>query len=165
MFFVHNLERELFLHPSFFDAHAQQNIRDKLHMDMEGKIIGEMMVVTIIEIDEISEPKLVPGTGMARYDVSYRAIVWRPFKGEVVDGMVSSVLANGFFVDVGGLNVFVSKAVSACPGLEMSLRSGGDRARTAQDRSRNFVSGPVLQCGFIDSACALDDPAESQVQC
>jgi DNA-directed RNA polymerase II subunit RPB7 len=111
MFFVHNLERELFLHPSFFDAHAEQNIRDKLHMDMEGKIIGEMMVVTIIEIDEISEPKLVPGTGMARYDVSYRAIVWRPFKGEVVDGMVSSVLANGFFVDVGGLNVFVSKAV------------------------------------------------------
>lgn len=112
MFFVHHLERELFLHPSFFDAHAEQNIRDKLHMDMEGKIIGEMMVVTIIEIDEISEPKLVPGTGMARYDVSYRAIVWRPFKGEVVDGMVSSVLANGFFVDVGGLNVFVSKAVS-----------------------------------------------------
>ena len=82
-------------------------------MDMEGKIIGEMMVVTIIEIDEISEPKLVPGTGMAKYDVSYRAIVWRPFKGEVVDGMVSSVLANGFFVDVGGLNVFVSKAVCA----------------------------------------------------
>lgn len=113
MFFVHNLERELFLHPSFFDGHAEQNIRDKLHMDMEGKIIGEMMVVTIIEIDEISEPKLVPGTGMAKYDVSYRAIVWRPFKGEVVDGMVSSVLANGFFVDVGGLNVFVSKAVCA----------------------------------------------------
>jgi DNA-directed RNA polymerase II subunit RPB7 len=42
----------------------------------------------------------------------FQAVVWRPFKGEVCDGMVSSVVSNGFFVDVGPLNVFVSKAVS-----------------------------------------------------
>ena len=57
-------------------------------------------------------PKIIPGSGYAQYNVSYRAIVWRPFRGEVVDGMVSSVVNNGFFVDVGGLSVFVSKAVS-----------------------------------------------------
>ena len=69
------------------------------------------MIVAVLSIDDISEPKIVPGTGFAQYNVGYRAIVWRPFKGEVVDGMVSSVVANGFFVDVGGLSVFVSKAV------------------------------------------------------
>lgn len=61
---------------------------------------------------EISEPKVAPGTGMAMYTISYRAVVWQPFRGEVVDGEVSQVVANGFFVDVGALGVFVSKAVS-----------------------------------------------------
>ena len=69
------------------------------------------MIVAVLNIDEISEPKIVPGTGFAQYNVGYRAIVWRPFKGEVVDGAVQSVVSNGFFVDVGGLSVFVSKAV------------------------------------------------------
>ena len=69
------------------------------------------MIVAVLSIDEISEPKIVPGTGFAQYNVGYRAIVWRPFKGEVVDGLVQSVVSNGFFVDVGGLSVFVSKAV------------------------------------------------------
>ena len=112
MFFVHQLERELTLHPSFFDSAAQEKIIEKLHADMEGTITGTMMIITIISVDEISEPKLMPGTGLAQYNLSYRAIVWRPYRGEVVDGLVSSVVNNGFFVDVAGINVFVSKAVS-----------------------------------------------------
>jgi DNA-directed RNA polymerase II subunit RPB7 len=71
-----------------------------------------MMIVRIIGIQEISEPTVMPGTGMAMYTISYRAVVWQPFRGEVVDGEVSQVVPNGFFVDVGALGVFVSKAVS-----------------------------------------------------
>ena len=43
--------------------------------------------------------------------------MWQPFRGEVVDGEVSQVVNNGFFVDVGGLSVFVSKAVSVETGF------------------------------------------------
>ena len=34
---------------------------------------------------------------------------WKPFKGEVVDAVVSSVNSMGFFADVGPLSVFISK--------------------------------------------------------
>lgn len=111
MFFVAHRVRECTLHPSFFNSGADAQVRQRLYEDMEGKVEGTEMIVQIIEIDEISEPVLVPGTGMAKYTLSYRAIVWRPFRGEVVDGMVTSVVNNGFFVDVGALSVFVSKAV------------------------------------------------------
>ena len=113
MFFVKELERRIELHPSFFSSDAEMYIKDKLHADVEGTNTGVYLVIAVIEVDEISEPKIVPGTGFAQYDVSFRAIVWRPFRGEVVDGLVSSVVNNGFFVDVGGLSVFVSKAVSS----------------------------------------------------
>lgn len=71
---------------------------------------------------------------MAEFIVRYRAIVYRPFKGETVDGVVGNVnkvrpvLAcprplrklnvlyhpqqMGFFAEVGPLNVFVSSHVS-----------------------------------------------------
>lgn len=113
MFFVKELEYRIQLHPSFFTTHAPEYILDQLYHDREGSNTGTMMIIAIIDVVDISEPKIVPGAGFAQYDVSYRAIVWRPFRGEVVDGMVSSVVNNGFFVDVGGLSVFVSKAVRA----------------------------------------------------
>ncbi|KXL46965.1 hypothetical protein M433DRAFT_87331 [Acidomyces richmondensis BFW] len=111
MFFVKELEYRVTLHPSFFNQGAPQAVIEKLYTDREGKNLGTMMIVAIIDVTDVSEPKIVPGTGFADYDISYRAIVWRPFKGEVVDGLVSSVVHNGFFVDVGGLSVFVSKAM------------------------------------------------------
>jgi len=112
MFFVKDLEHRIDLHPSFFTSSAESYIRTRLYQEMEGTNTGTQIIVAVISIDEISEPKIAPGTGFAQFQVGFRAIVWRPFRGEVVDGLVGSVLHGGFFVDVGGLSVFVSKAVS-----------------------------------------------------
>lgn len=42
-------------------------------------------------IKEVSKGIIQPGTGMAEFVVTYRAIVLKPFKGEVVDGVVGVV--------------------------------------------------------------------------
>lgn len=106
------MEERIPLHPSYFSSEAPDSIRELLYKKKEGTNTGTMMIVRIIGIQEISEPKVMPGTGMAMYTISYRAVVWQPFRGEVVDGEVSQVVPNGFFVDVGALGVFISKAVS-----------------------------------------------------
>ncbi|EMC93119.1 hypothetical protein BAUCODRAFT_228826 [Baudoinia panamericana UAMH 10762] len=120
MFFVKTLEHRLTLHPSYFSAQSQAYIEEQLYREQEGKNTGTMLIIAIIDIEDVSEPKVVPGSGLAQYDVSFRAIVWRPFRGEVVDGLVSSVISGGFFVDVGGLAVFVSKALIP-PQLKFSV--------------------------------------------
>nr|POF12727.1 dna-directed rna polymerase ii subunit rpb7 [Quercus suber] len=111
MFFVKQLEHRIDLHPSFLGGQALDYVMTRLYEEVEGQNMGIMMIISIIDIADISEPKIVPGTGEAQYDISYRAIIFRPFRGEVVDGLVSSVVSNGFFVDVAGLSVFVSKAM------------------------------------------------------
>ncbi|KAK0961538.1 DNA-directed RNA polymerase II subunit [Friedmanniomyces endolithicus] len=88
MFFVKLLQDTLPLHPSYFGAASQQYITDLLYARNEGKNTGTMMIIAIIDIDDISEAKIMPGTGMAMFDISYRAIIWRPFRGEVVDGLM-----------------------------------------------------------------------------
>jgi DNA-directed RNA polymerase II subunit RPB7 len=40
--------------------------------------------VCILDAFEISDGKVLPGSGHAEYIVHYKAIVWRPYKGEVV---------------------------------------------------------------------------------
>ena len=48
------------------------------------------------------------GTGAARFNTSFEALVFRPFPGEVVDAVVTSVNKIGFFAEVGPLLIFVS---------------------------------------------------------
>jgi hypothetical protein len=83
MFFVHEMEERIPLHPSYFSSEAPDSIRELLYKKKEGTNTGTMMIVRIIGIQEISEPKVMPGTGMAMYTISYRAVVWQPFRGEV----------------------------------------------------------------------------------
>merc|ERR1719231_1743322 len=51
----------------------------------------------------------VAGGGLATFPMRFNAIVFRPFKGEVFDAVVTQVNKLGFFAQVGPLQIFVSK--------------------------------------------------------
>ena len=112
MFFLHEIERVTNLHPSYFDKDTHKYIQETLYSDVEGTNTGNYYIVCVVNVVDISEPRVLPGSSYAEFTITFQAVVWRPFKGEVCDGMVSTVVANGFFVDVGPLSVFVSKSVS-----------------------------------------------------
>lgn len=92
----------------------EQMLRNKLIQDVEGTCTGQfgyiICVMDGMPID-MGKGRIVPGDGSAEFEVKYTAIVWRPFKGEVVDGVVSNVQQLGLFVDVGPLTVFISHHV------------------------------------------------------
>lgn len=50
-----------------------------------------------------------PGRGYVVYPVEYKAIVFRPFKGEVLDATVSQVNKIGLRCEIGPLECFVSR--------------------------------------------------------
>ncbi|KAG7878530.1 hypothetical protein KL925_004431 [Ogataea polymorpha] len=113
MFFIKDLSLNLTLHPSYFGPQMNQYLQQKLLTDVEGTCTGQfgyiICVLDSMSID-VGKGKIVPGQqGYAEFEVKYRAVVWKPFKGEVVDAIVSSVNNMGFFADVGPLSVFISK--------------------------------------------------------
>ncbi|KAJ1928361.1 DNA-directed RNA polymerase II subunit [Tieghemiomyces parasiticus] len=84
-------------------------VKTKLYQDVEGTCSGRYgYVITVVEVLKVGKGKLIPGLGSAEFDVEYQAIVFKPFKFEVLDGVVKNVSKMGFFVDVGPLVVFVS---------------------------------------------------------
>jgi len=109
MFFAKELKHTINLHPSYFGPQTDVYLRNKLHSDVEGTCSGRLgYIIAVLGILEIGKGTIQPGTGMAEFIVQYRAIVYRPFKGETVDGVVGNVNKMGFFAEVGPLTVFVS---------------------------------------------------------
>ena len=45
------------------------------------------------------------------FKVKFEALVFRPFKGEILDGMVTDVTGDGIFIESGPLKSFISKQV------------------------------------------------------
>ena len=48
-------------------------------------------VIAVTTIDTIGSGLIQPGAGFVVYPVKYKAIVFRPFKGEVLDAVVTQV--------------------------------------------------------------------------
>ncbi|KEZ44466.1 hypothetical protein SAPIO_CDS3475 [Scedosporium apiospermum] len=108
MFFLYNMERRVTLHPSYFGRNMKELVTTKLVQDVEGTCAGDYYIIVIMDAFDISEGRVLPGTGLAEFTVGYRAVVWRPFKGETVDAVVVSVNHQGFFANAGPLKLFVS---------------------------------------------------------
>jgi hypothetical protein len=84
MFFLKELEKTIQLHPSYFGPLIRSHIHRELLQKEEGSSTGKYTIVCILDAFDISDGKVLPGSGHAEYIVHYKAIVWRPYKGEVV---------------------------------------------------------------------------------
>ena len=84
MFFLYDLERTITLHPSFFGPRVNEYLKNRLMEDVEGTCTGQYYIICVMDAHDISEGRVVPGSAVAEYTVHYRAVVWRPFKGETV---------------------------------------------------------------------------------
>lgn len=69
-----------------------QFLESKLYSDVEGTCSGEIgYIIAVVSILDIGKGIVLPGRGQAEFITKYRAIVFKPFKGEVVDGVVDTV--------------------------------------------------------------------------
>ncbi|KAF9153619.1 DNA-directed RNA polymerase II subunit [Actinomortierella ambigua] len=110
MFFLRTLSHTINLHPSYFGPHMREFLMRNLHADVEGTCSGRIgFIISVLNITNISPGKVLPNSGLAEFIVQYQAIVFKPYKGEVVDAIVTSVNQIGFFADVGPLQVFVAQ--------------------------------------------------------
>uniref|UniRef100_A0A914RNV9 RNA polymerase Rpb7-like N-terminal domain-containing protein n=1 Tax=Parascaris equorum TaxID=6256 RepID=A0A914RNV9_PAREQ len=92
MFYHIPLEHEICLHPKYFGPELLETVKRKLFNEVEGTCTGKYgFVIAVTTIDNIGSGLIQPGRGFVVYPVKYKAIVFRPFKGQVVDAVVSQV--------------------------------------------------------------------------
>ena len=101
MFYHISLEHEIMLHPRYFGPQLMDTVKQKLFSEVEGTCTGKYgFVIAVTTIDTIGAGLIQPGQGFVVYPVKYKAIVFRPFKGEVLDAVVTQVCMPFSFDDV-----------------------------------------------------------------
>ncbi|KAF4520645.1 hypothetical protein B566_EDAN007511 [Ephemera danica] len=124
MFYHISLEHEILLHPKYFGPQLSETVRQKLYTEVEGTCTGKYgFVIAVTTIDHVGAGLIQPGQGFVLYPVKFRAIVFRPFKGQVLDAVVTQVNKRnenqlfpsimflsvvGMFADIGPLSCFIS---------------------------------------------------------
>uniref|UniRef100_A0A8D0T8Q5 DNA-directed RNA polymerase subunit n=1 Tax=Sus scrofa TaxID=9823 RepID=A0A8D0T8Q5_PIG len=110
MFYHISLEHEILLHPRYFGPNLLNTVKQKLFTEVEGTCTGKYgFVIAVTTIDNIGAGVIQPGRGFVLYPVKYKAIVFRPFKGEVVDAVVTQVNKVGLFTEIGPMSCFISR--------------------------------------------------------
>ena len=110
MFYHIALEKEILLHPRYFGPQLLETVKQKLFTEVEGNCTGKYgFVVAVTSIDNIGAGIILPSRGFVQYPIKYKAIVFRPFKGEVVDAIVTQVNKVGIMTKVGPMECFISR--------------------------------------------------------
>lgn len=129
MFFLKQLSRDLLLHPMHFGPKLHDIIRLRLIEEVEGTSMGKYgYVITVTEVrdEDIGKGVIQDNSGFVCFNIRYRAILFRPFKNQVLDAVVTVVNQLGFFADVGPLQVFVSRHA-----MPTDLNNGYDHENNA----------------------------------
>ena len=84
MFFLKEEVKVITLHPSYFGPNMREYLINRLNEEEEGRCTGDHFVICVMDMVDIGEGRVLPGSGQAEYTIKYRAIIWKPFRGETV---------------------------------------------------------------------------------
>ncbi|TFG12168.1 DNA-directed RNA polymerase [Candidatus Thorarchaeota archaeon] len=62
------------------------------------------LMISVIGIDEIGQGRLMPGDGATYHTVEYEVLVFKPVRGEIVEGNVVELMDFGAFIRMGPLD-------------------------------------------------------------
>nr|GMC84846.1 DNA-directed RNA polymerase ii subunit rpb7 [Ipomoea batatas] len=97
------------LHPRHFGRDLRDKLVSKLMKDVEGTCSGRHgFIVAITGIESVGKGLIRDGTGFVTFPVKYQCVVFRPFKGEILEAVVTMVNKMGFFAEAGPVQIFVS---------------------------------------------------------
>uniref|UniRef100_A0AC34F6F0 DNA-directed RNA polymerase II subunit RPB7 n=2 Tax=Panagrolaimus TaxID=55784 RepID=A0AC34F6F0_9BILA len=133
MFYHISLQHEVSLHPKYFGPNLMEVVKQRLFNEVEGTCTGKYgFVIAVTTIDTIGNGLIQPGRGFVVYPVKYKAIVFRPFKGQVMDAAVTQVNKVGMFCEIGPLTCFISRHCIP-PDMEFDGLSVPPSYRTADE--------------------------------
>ncbi len=113
VFFRKRMRRVIQVHPQHLGPGLKAHIKEQCTAEVTGErlVSGVGFVILVLAIDEanIGRGLVDHLTGKTRYEVEYDAIVFRPFKNEVLDAVVKVCTSQGIFAQAGPQDVFVAR--------------------------------------------------------
>ncbi|GFR52515.1 hypothetical protein Agub_g15072 [Astrephomene gubernaculifera] len=148
MFYYLTLSKSLDIHPKHFGPKLREVIREKLIAETEGTCTGKYgYVVAVTKVDDIGRGRIRQDqSGFATFEVTYGCIVCRPYKGEVLDAVVTNVNKMGFFAQAGPLQLFVTQHLIP---EEFEFDSADDNSWVSSDSITRIQGGTHVRVRIV----------------
>jgi DNA-directed RNA polymerase II subunit RPB7 len=94
VFFRKSMDRTINVHPQYLGPALRHRIRELLIAEVEGLSVDNAgFIITVLQIDEqrMTRGLIDHLTGFVRYNIGFTALMFRPFKNEVLDATVKAV--------------------------------------------------------------------------
>jgi DNA-directed RNA polymerase subunit E'/Rpb7 len=93
------------------------------HLDSDVRILRQIFTLRYrLRPEDISDGRVQDTSGDVIYKVKFKALVFRPFRGEVLDGVIHEVSSNGIVIESGPLHSFISHLVRKSYIPDMAFR-------------------------------------------
>jgi DNA-directed RNA polymerase subunit E' len=108
LYLISKIEDTVRIPPSRFEDPLNDVAVEVLNENYVGKIDKKMgLMVTVKEIEELGEGKVIMGDGAAYHDVIFTALFFKPELHEIVEGEVIEVTEFGAFIRIGPVDGLV----------------------------------------------------------
>lgn len=111
MFFVVHVEKYIAVPPDSLGPNLFNFISGRLNQLLGVCTIKHGYLITIFKIESIANGVVNAG-GEGVFTVAFKGLVYRPFKGEVCDALVSAVERVGVELAVGCLKILIPHTVA-----------------------------------------------------
>merc|ERR1711976_1090769 len=102
MFFVMSFEQAIIMPPSSLYKDLKNHLVAKLIEKVQGSVTEKYgYIICVISIEDPSSGKILDTSGDVLFNMRYKAVVMKPFQGEVMDGVIEKVEKYGIHVGVG----------------------------------------------------------------
>mgnify|MGYP003365507011 FL=1 len=104
MFILSKISDLIRIPPDEFKRDTLSAITHQLNKNYANKIVPRIgLCITIYDILEVDEGQLKPGDGSAYINVTFRAMIFKPFVGEILTGWITKCTADGIKISMLGL--------------------------------------------------------------
>ena len=108
MYLIYSIQDTIKVPPNKLGGNLKKTILKLVQEEYEGLLDEDLgVVVSVMEIENIGEGKVVPGDGAIYYNIDVKMLIYKPAIHEVVEGFVSEITEFGGFVRIGPIDGLV----------------------------------------------------------
>lgn len=114
MFILSHVKDLVRIAPDQFHHDTLNAITHQLNHKYANKVIPQIgLCISVYDVLEIDEGQIKPGDGASFINVEFRALVFKPFVGEVLTGWITKCNNDGIQVSMGGLfnDIFIPRTM------------------------------------------------------
>ncbi len=94
--------------PAKFNLELNDALKQSVAEKMEGVFDAQTgIILSVIEIDEVGEGKIIPGDGSVHYTTKFKILGWMPREHEIVEGDIVDITEFGAFIRIGAIDGLV----------------------------------------------------------